>query len=203
MRTRLPISGLLLLAAITIAVVVPACQDPVHDAEVAALGPENPQVPRGQYHRAGQPCTVCHGPEGPASTQFSVAGTIFWQPYVQPSGQNQGELGVNNATVSIIDDLGSTIQVNTNCVGNFWVTPGAYNPAFPILVNVFAEGQKFTQPMFTQISRWGSCGECHIDPPNYNTVGHVYMTTGGVPAAEQNVSCPVDPNLAHLSGPPQ
>jgi hypothetical protein len=186
------------------ALLAPSCQDPVHDQQVTALGPENPQVPRGQYHRAGQPCTVCHGPEGPAQTQFSVAGTIFWQPYLQANGQNQGELGANNATVSLIDDLGSTIEVTTNCVGNFWVTPGAYNPAFPILVKVFAEGQKFAQPMFTQISRAGSCGQCHSDPPNYNAVGHVYLTTGAVPAAEQNVSCPVDPNLANLgAGIPQ
>ncbi len=200
---RLPLSSLL-LGVVAAAVVAPSCQDPVHDQEVAALGPENPQIPQGQYHRAGQPCTVCHGPEGPAKTQFSIAGTVFWQPYSQPGGANQGELGVNSSTISLIDDLGSQIQLSSNCVGNFWVTPGLYNPAFPVLVKVFAEGQKYTGDMFTQISRAGSCAECHSDPPNYNSVGHVYLTTGAVPTSEQSVSCPVNPNLASFApGAPQ
>ncbi len=144
-RPRSPLSSSfsLLLGVTTAvaaaAVVAPSCQDPVHDQEVAALGPENPQIPRRQYHRAGQPCTVCHGPEGPAQTEFSIAGTIFWQPFEQASGANQGELGANNATISLIDDLGVPIQVSSNCVGNFWVTPAAYKPAFPVLVKIFAE----------------------------------------------------------------
>jgi hypothetical protein len=197
LRCSAPLS--LLLGALAVSVVAPSCQDPVHDQEVAALGPENPQVPRGQYHRAGQPCTVCHGPEGPAQTQFSIAGTIFWEPFVQASGTNQGELGANNATVSLIDDLGATIQVSSNCVGNFWVTPAVYNPAFPVLAKIFAEGTTYSGDMFTQISRAGSCAECHSDPPSYNAVGHIYLTTGPVPATEQNITCPADPNLADFA----
>ena len=175
----------------------------MHDQEVAALGPEEPGVPPGDFHRAGQPCTVCHGPEGPAQTQFSVAGTIFWQPYAAAWRQNQGELGANNATISVVDDLGVPIQITTNCVGNFWVTPAAYNPAFPILVHVYAEGTTFSDDMFTQISRAGSCAECHSDPPNYNAVGHVYLTTGRSPAerAERLLPCGSEPRrLRHVGG---
>ncbi len=195
----LPVSGLL-VAGIATAVVVPSCSDPVHDQEVAALGPENPKIPQGQYHRAGQPCTYCHGPEGPAQTQFALAGTIFWQPFEQPSGK-QGELGANAAVVSVVDDLGATILIQTNCVGNFWITPGAgsFNPQFPILVSVFPPGSQSPQVMFTEIGRASSCGECHADPPNYNAVGHVYLTQGDIPAGQNNVSCPVDPNLADFA----
>ncbi len=48
-----------------------SCSDPVHDSEVAALGGET-DIPQGEYHRAGQPCGVCHGQEGPAYARFVV-----------------------------------------------------------------------------------------------------------------------------------
>jgi hypothetical protein len=93
-RLRIP---LLLAASMVVAAAISSCADPVHDALVASLGPENPAVPQGQYHRAGQPCTACHGPEGPAKTQFSLAGTIFWSGGVaQYSGS---VIGVDDAIV--------------------------------------------------------------------------------------------------------
>jgi hypothetical protein len=189
---RMPLSGLLAAAILAAAVVVPSCSDPVHDQEVQALGPENPAIPKGEYHRAGQPCTVCHGPEGPAQTQFSVAGTIFWNPY------QTGAVGANNATVSLVDSLGSTFEIATNCVGNFWVSPSLYSPAFPMLASIGIQGQP-TSSMFTQISRSGSCATCHADPPNYDAVGHVYLSVGAPPVADTD--CPVDPNLADETAP--
>ena len=54
-----------------------ATSNPVHDNEVAALGPEDPSVPPGPDHRPGQPCLVCHGGSGPASAQFAVGGTVY------------------------------------------------------------------------------------------------------------------------------
>jgi len=162
----------------------------VHDSAVSALGPEAANIPQGQYHRAGQPCVVCHGSEGPANTQFSIAGTVFFGPATTAS-----PIGVGNVTVQLEDDAQSKFSVTTNCVGNFWITPAAYNPNFPMLAAVGYAGQP-NQSMFTQISRAGSCASCHSDPPNYDAVGHVYITTGTpVPAALQNGNCPVDPNL--------
>ena len=71
---RLPV-GLTLLATLA------ACDtDPVHSSAVDALGPEVAGVPKGPYHRAGQPCVTCHGGEGPASQQFVMAGTVFFGP---------------------------------------------------------------------------------------------------------------------------
>ena len=189
-------SSLLLSAAIAAAAMAPSCSDPVHDDEVNALGPEYPGIPPGEYHRAGQPCTVCHGPEGPAKTVFSVAGTIFWQPYVTANGKNESSIGANNVTVSLIDDNGVPVQVVTNCVGNFWISPGDYNPAFPMLAAVFGDDSTQESMGEAQIGRTGSCATCHADPPNYNALGHVYVTPGAIPAGETNVTCPADPNLA-------
>jgi hypothetical protein len=194
-RTLAPLpASALLVAAIATAVVAPSCSDPVHDQEVAALGPENPAIPKGQYHRAGQPCGVCHGPEGPAQSTFTLAGTIFWNP-LEGNGST-GAVGANNATVSVVDSLGVPTLISTNCVGNFWVTAAAYNPSFPLLVAVYTPEGTGAQPqMFTQISRTSSCATCHADPANYNAVGHVYLSSNPIPAADQNVTCPVDPNL--------
>ena len=196
---RIRTSGILALA-LAAAAAAPSCSDPVHDDEVKALGPEYPGIPPGEYHRAGQPCTVCHGPEGPAQTQFSVAGTIFWQPYVTTNGQNQSSIGANNVTVSLVDDTGRQEQVVTNCVGNFWITPGDYPAAFPLLVTVFGPGGLTASMGTAQIGRSGSCATCHNDPPNYNSLGHVHLTTGAIPPGQTNVTCPADPNLADLGG---
>jgi len=193
-RMRIP---LLLAGAMVVTAIVASCADPVHDQLVESLGPEDPSIPEGQYHRAGQPCTACHGPEGPAKTQFSLAGTIFWSGGVaQYSGS---VIGVNNAVVSVEDALANTIQVQTNCVGNFFVTPSTYTPAFPILVGVFeGPGNQYTARMATEIGRATSCAECHFDPVNYDTPGHIFLTGGAPPEAEVNANsnCPVDPNLA-------
>ena len=109
----------------------PSCaDDPVHDAEVTSLGDEVPGVSQGPYHRAGQPCTVCHGGLGPASTQFSMAGTVF--------NAKDSLVGVDKAEILFVDANGSspTLSVLTNCVGNFFITPDVWNPAFPVLVGI-------------------------------------------------------------------
>lgn len=76
--------------AAVVAAIAGCSTDPVHDAEVAALGPEVPGMPKSlyEYHRAGQPCLVCHGGEGPAHTQFSFGGTVFAGPFSCTSTNN-------------------------------------------------------------------------------------------------------------------
>jgi hypothetical protein len=164
-----------------------ACtSDPIHEAQVSALGPEAPGVPVGQYHRAGQPCGICHGAEGPAKTIFSVAGTIFSAPYGS-AGANP-PIGVDKATVFFVDDNSSQNEIQaTNCVGNFWFTPEQWNPAFPIRVQV-GLGQGTPTAMTSHIGREASCATCHQDPPSANTVGHVYLATQASP---NNPDCPV------------
>ena len=155
--------------------------DPVHQSEVDALGGEAPGVPEGPYHRAGQPCTICHGPEGPAHRTFSVAGTVFAAP--------NRTLGVEHAEILMVDSLGSSPppgSVITNCVGSFFVTPDVWQPAFPIRVAIAAGGSG--AQMVGHIGRQGSCAFCHKDPSGLDSPGHVYVTsTAGAP------SCPVSP----------
>jgi hypothetical protein len=162
----------------------PLHEDPVHQDAVAALGKESSSIPRGPYHRAGQPCTVCHGLEGPASTQFVIAGTVFAGP--------DRAVGIGGAEVLMVDSLGSSPppgSVVTNCVGNFYVTFDTWNPAFPIRVAV-ASGQS-AQQMIGHISRQGSCAFCHKDPRGIDSPGHVYVNV----TPPSNPSCPVSPVL--------
>jgi len=165
------------------AAIAAACNaDPVHTQEVQALGPEAPGVPAGPNHRAGQPCLVCHGPEGPAHTQFVVAGTVFYGPSSTPTAV---PVGVENANVTIEDDTTATSTFQTNCVGNFYVRaqdwPAPGGPQFPLLVTISGTnqmGQTITDSMLSHIGRDGSCGSCHLlnDLPNdYDTPGLVHL----------------------------
>lgn len=161
--------------------------DPIHDSEVEALGPEVPGIPRGPYHRAGQPCTVCHSSAGPAQTVFSLAGTVFSSATV-PASQ-AGPIGVDGVTVGVVDNNGASQPITTNCVGNFFVTPDVFNPAFPILVQVSKLGVGVTT-MKSHISRDSSCASCHSDPASDSSPGHVYLATQ---APTINPNCPVSP----------
>jgi hypothetical protein len=122
--------------------------------------------------------------------QFSLAGTVF--------DSNHSAVGVDNAQILIVDSNGSspTAPVVTNCVGNFFITPEQWNPAFPILVGI--QSGKISATMFSQISRATSCAECHADPPSYDSVGHVFIDVSPNPRLEQ--TCPVSPNAAGPDG---
>jgi hypothetical protein len=192
MMSRLPLLLLLLPAA----VVAAACdEDPVHTAAVNALGPEVAGIPKGQYHRAGQPCVTCHGPEGPASTQFAVGGTVFYGP---AAGAN-APIGVGSVTVYLEDDSQSQFQVQTNCVGNFWIKPSDWTPQFPLTVTVDGqpEGATLEDSMQSHIGRDGSCADCHQYPTNLNyfqTPGLIHMSPTDDPTfMGTDPNCPVSP----------
>ncbi len=185
-RTRL-LTTLLPLAALA-AALAPACADPVHDAEVSALGPETPGVPPGPTHRPGQPCLTCHGGDGPANATFVTAGTIYQSGYSVTAGT--AYLPLVAGVVHLIDSTGATYEALTNAVGNFYVTPGAWNPTFPLgdrpvdggqldYISVYPAGMP-TQgsSMQSHIARGGvyaSCSYCHFDPPGPTSPGHVYL----------------------------
>jgi hypothetical protein len=158
--------------------------DPVHDDQVRALGPESESAPRGPYHRAGQPCTVCHGGEGPAETTFVLAGTVFTGPSTA--------VGVGGVELLMVDALGSSPpsgSVITNCVGNFYVSAETWNPAFPVRVAIVSGGAGAA--MVSHIGRAGSCAQCHTNPPGLESTGYVYLQ--GAPATAGG--CPVNPAL--------
>jgi len=186
MAARSLASAVLLLAVGAVA----ACTtDPVHQAEVDELGPEASNIPQGQYHRAGQPCVVCHGSEGPAKAQFSIAGTIFNWP-----GATSALVGAGGVTVSLEDDSQSRFQVTTNCVGNFWVNPSDWNPQFPVLVAI--AGGATTQTMQSHIGREPSCGQCHqLQGANnyFRSPGTIYLQRTDDPNFKGDPTCPVQP----------
>jgi len=164
------------------------CSDPVHDGAVAAQGKETTGVPVGEFHRAGQPCVVCHEEHGPASNSvFTVAGTVFAGP--------DKFVGVDGALVQMTDSGSSKKEVKTNCVGNFFVTPDVWNPKFPILVRV-VKGTA-TRTMKTPIGREPSCGNCHAlvinDQNQFGSMPHVYLFGGDDPSGP--AMCPVSPDL--------
>jgi cytochrome c553 len=190
-----------LISALAFAATIGACSDPVHDGRIKALGDELANVPVGEFHRAGQACVVCHSKDGPASNKvFSVAGTIFGQP--------GPPTGVDGVTVAFTDSAGSQYTTQTNCVGNFFVTPEKWDPAFPVLVRIYKGDRSKT--MQGQIGRERSCGYCHHDPfnapqqyqgtvldPQYSSVGHIYLLSAADPPPAPAMNCPVNPTLGN------
>ena len=143
-------------------------EDPVHQSAVDALGPEDPAVPPGPSHRPGQPCTLCHGIEGPARVPFTLAGTVFSGP--------DGKTGVGGAQVLLVDSVHSSPPAGaivTNCAGNFFVTQDVWDPEFPIRV-ALASGA-FSAGMISHIGRAGSCGTCHVGMQSLDSPGPVYL----------------------------
>jgi hypothetical protein len=145
----------------------PSCADPTHDRAVAALGGEAPGVPEGPLHRSGQPCVTCHGDSGPASSEFTLGGTVYalFRQNVPAAG----------AVVRIEDITGKTLSVLTNAAGNFWVTPSQWVPTYPIQMKVTLGN--VSKQMTTHVGRAGSCADCHREPPSQTSPGHVYIAT--------------------------
>jgi hypothetical protein len=189
-------------------VVFAACidTDPVHTDAVNALGGEYAGIPQGEYHRAGQPCLVCHGGEGPASGKFVIAGTVFFGP--SESNNAPPPIGVDNVQVSIEDDGQSVITVQTNCVGNFWSVSGDWTPGhpqFPLIVRIVgdANGQHYDVPMTSHVGRDGSCASCHQLPDDTNffrTPGIVHLSGQDNPNFKGD-NCPVSPVPPQFAGP--
>lgn len=118
-----------LVMAATFATAFVACGNPVTNRTIDALGPEQPGVPRGPLHRAGQPCVTCHGPSGHATPAFSFAGTI----YQSAAADSPPAAGVK---VVVTDANGTEGAITTNQAGNFYVRQTTWNPVFPLRVRV-------------------------------------------------------------------
>jgi hypothetical protein len=147
-----------------------AC-DPVHDDAVAALGGETPGVPPGPLHRPGQPCLLCHDGASGDPSAFSMAGTVF-------AGGNDLVPSVG-ATVSLVDANGTKATALTNAAGNFFLTPDAFAPRYPVHVTSITQGSA-SVTMHSHIGGNGSCAGCHADPAGPDSPGHVYFTTLGI-----------------------
>ncbi len=143
---------------------IASCGDPVHSDAVDALGADN-SAP-GPLHRAGQPCLVCHGGLGPASKEFSFAGTLYKAQTTKDA--------LEGASVEVTDAMNHKASAKSNKAGNFYLEPAALTPVFPARVQLsFPDGAN--PPMSTHIGHDGSCASCHADPVTPSSPGHVYL----------------------------
>lgn len=202
-------STAILGAAVLLTALFGGCSlDPVANGAIKALGDEDPNIPRGPYHRQGQPCNLCHSDSGPASDKkFAVAGTVFVDPF--------GRRGSKNTWVRVRDATGNTVCKTTNCKGNFFFfdedfTPagqfqGKAGPAFPLLVSVQrplpGDPVGKTRAMSSHIGREGACAGCHR-PALPDGQGRPQIASFDTPGVvrlyetdeEANKAIPFDPN---------
>ncbi len=150
--------------ALGAALVLAGCVDETHELQVQALGGETSGVPRGPLHRPGQPCLVCHGGEGPASSTFLMAGTVY-------AVQDEPAPAVG-ASVQIEDINGSFYTLSTNAAGNFFIRPSDWSLTYPAQAQVTLGSS--IQLMGTHINRDGSCADCHALTPSPTSPGRVF-----------------------------
>lgn len=161
------------VTAVALTVTLAACVDESHQLQVDALGGEAPGVSPGPLHRPGQPCLVCHGSEGPSSHSFVIAGTVY-----AVQGQTAPAPGVQ---VVLEDATGTSVSLDTNAAGNFYIPSGEWSPLFPVWVPQMTMGQSM-QSMQTHIARAGSCADCHTLTPGPTSAGPVYLNKASSPA---------------------
>lgn len=209
-----------MLASVVLAAALGSCsifpQDPVHEAAVSAMGDEPtrwttgeelpPSVAESQYHRAGQPCLVCHANQGPADLRFAVAGTVFWgrcdcKPGAPPNqggcdkakGKTCDQTPVEGAEVRIFDSSSRSRCFRTNCAGNFMV-PSSDPLQFPLLVSVYkvAGQERILRSMGGHIGREGSCAGCHKNPTYQDSPGQIrlYDDNTKIPPYAKPRACP-------------
>jgi hypothetical protein len=178
--------------------------DPVHRTGVNNLGDEKGELypPESEFHRPGEPCALCHSPAGPASSEFVLAGTVFWGP-------DRYDRRVDQAYVRIGGPDRTKRCFVTNCNGNFFVKREDYaNLKFPLLVSVERvnkpggsgpndEASIKVRRMSSHIGREPSCAGCHIlGLRDFGSPGQIRMfdTEAEVDAAKVPLapSCPND-----------
>lgn len=152
-------------ALVVLVALLAACMDPTHSDQVEALGPEVKGVEEGPYHRPGQPCNVCHASAGPGEPELSVAGTVYTR-----IDSDEPAVG---AVINVTDARGATRSVGANAVGNFYFSKKAWDPVFPLSIEVEYQGVK--KQMLTKIRRDAGCGLCHQGAGDSNHSPRVYV----------------------------
>ncbi len=152
--------------SVALATSTSSCFDPVHSKAVEELGPEVDGIPRGRFHRAGQPCTTCHGGSGPGAPPFSVAGTIY---------QTRSSRNVMQDVAVTITDSSNPPETRvrlTNEAGNFYIEEDSWSPTFPLFVSLSHKDVKEPTRMLTRIGGSGGCAVCHYAALDDPTVGN-------------------------------
>lgn len=134
------------------------CADPLETDRIKALGGEVPGVDPSEFHRPGQPCVLCHSPEGGATPYMAFAGTIFATPNTV--------VPVEGVVVTLTDALSNVKTAKpSNCIGNFFITTDDWTPAYPVRAEIVcpipqsSSDRRSVMPV--RIYRDGSCGGCH------------------------------------------
>lgn len=156
--------------------------NPPGQREADALGPDPSGQPNGPLHRAGFPCTRCHGEEWwQEDPPFRLAGTIY--------GQADDSRGMSGVEVVVRDASGQELIARTNQSGNFFFVEEGSAPqqagegrfkipsdlTFPLRVSVRADGEE--QEMRGLIWRERSCAACHRrDGADEASNGRVFVT---------------------------
>lgn len=153
------------LLALTLATFGTSCLDPVHSDRVDALGPEAAGTGPGPTHRPGQPCTTCHGGDGPGSPEFAFAGTVY--------ATRTGTGPASGVDVVFTTANGRTFTARTNEVGNFYVPRTDFDVPLPVHVKLVSGS--VTNEMTTRIGGNGGCAFCHRDPAGATQMPHVYL----------------------------
>jgi len=176
LRTR--VSARRATLALLLAVAASACIGTSPETKARDdLGPDPGPYEDGPYHRAGFPCTVCHGES--ANPAFELAGTVYEDA--------SGTLGVANATITVRDASGQQVTATSNRVGTFFFEVGSGGGrrgsegrsvltaklAYPLSVSVSAGGQE--QKMRGLIWREHSCAACHRGKPSMISNGPVFV----------------------------
>lgn len=149
-------NGWMTRAFLALSVALVAC-DPVNSDARSALGGEAPGIRPGQFHRAGQPCLVCHDGQIGDPSAFSVAGTIYVNPDCATAA--------NQTMVALTDSANTMYPATANSAGNFFITPGQWSPVFPIKHVQIVGPTGVTSTMQSEVGRDGACSSCHVKGP--------------------------------------
>jgi hypothetical protein len=185
------------------ALLLVACDNPIVDTKIEALGGESPDTPVGEYHRPGQPCVLCHGEYFGASPRLVIGGTVFRdRQTLQPA---------EGVRVVLYDAVGDIYEMTTNCNGNFMRETGEKDPQFPLYAEIYCpvygpDGTVLTddagapqtkvKSMASWISRDGSCAGCHtLRGRDYDSVGWIVCNEADDtnPIPDQRADCPGKP----------
>lgn len=163
-----------------------SCTNPVRDAEIEALGDEDPNVPEGPDHRPGQPCVLCHNPLGPASgSPFAMGGTVY-QTKTGLIGAPDVEVlfvAANNSAPTRVNEAGRPLGIFTTLSGNFFVRESEWEElAYPVKTGIYGP-TGIRKTMQSHIGREPSCAKCHRDPDPaqplsvLSAAGHIYLSS--------------------------
>ena len=175
------------------------CGNAAIDDKITALQDDN--LRPSAFHRAGQPCILCHGVYKGASPELVIGGSVFAGI---PDNPKAKPIPVPGAKIIITDALNNvngakspdTHDITTNCAGNFGLTHdevvtrlGFDTIAFPLKVSVVCPKGGRTLEMKGRIAREGPCGGCHVGQKSENSPGLIVCDGSGaeVPTPQ---SCP-------------